>query len=290
MTPVADFGESLGVANDLLARRDYVAAEAAYRNLLALKPEDVELHERLTIALFGQQQIDAAVEHYRSILFLDRSCADPEYDAVYLQGLVRTGACPSPFKRRARFHSLARLLREADNIPGNCAECGCYRGLSSFVICETLRKNDARFKGEGYHIFDSFEGLSDPTIEDEADAALPNADELNAMCQAGNFSASLAQVKRNLESFPDITYHPGWIPLSFRDVPDLRFRFVHLDVDLYDPTLDALEYFMPRLSPGGMIVSDDYSWPGARRAIEEFCAERGTSFSVTPQQQAVIRS
>ena len=45
--------------------------------------------------------------------------------------------------------------------------------------------------------------------------------------------------------------------------------FVHLDVDLYEPTRACLDYFLPRLSPGGFVICDDYgapTFPGAARA------------------------
>ena len=46
---------------------------------------------------------------------------------------------------------------------------------------------------------------------------------------------------------------------------------MHVDVDLYEPTDEVLRYFMPRMSPGGAIVSDDYSWrarPQGRRSAD----------------------
>ena len=46
---------------------------------------------------------------------------------------------------------------------------------------------------------------------------------------------------------------------------ETRYRFVHIDVDIYEPTYACLEYFHPRMVEGGLIVIDDYgfpSWPG----------------------------
>jgi hypothetical protein len=57
--------------------------------------------------------------------------------------------------------------------------------------------------------------------------------------------------------------------------PDRRYSLVHLDVDLYRPTLDCLEYFAPRLMPSGIIVLDDFdspTCPGVRQAMEEYLA------------------
>ena len=212
-----------------------------------------------------------------------------DFDRMYGAAIAATGSLPLPFKRRARFLELVRQLASTRGVAGAIAECGCFRGLSSHLLCQSLAAESPGFDGAGYHIFDSFAGLSDPMAEDAVPADHPNRSVLEHVTQAGAFAATLDTVRRNLARFPGIAYHPGWIPLSFDTLPEQRYRFVHLDVDLYDPTLDCLEYFHPRVAAGGAIVSDDYSWPGARLAIEEFCAARGLSFTVTDFEQAVIR-
>ena len=52
-----------------------------------------------------------------------------------------------------------------------------------------------------------------------------------------------------------------------------KYSFVHIDVDLYQPTLDSHEYFFERLHKGGIIVCDDYGYsqfPGASLAVDKF--------------------
>jgi hypothetical protein len=54
-----------------------------------------------------------------------------------------------------------------------------------------------------------------------------------------------------------------------------------VDVDLFRPTRDALEFFYPRLVPEGTIVVDDYSWrnfPGARAGVDGFVSEHSPRF------------
>jgi O-methyltransferase len=72
-------------------------------------------------------------------------------------------------------------------------------------------------------------------------------------------------------SFVDI--YKGWIPDRFHEVADRRFCFVHIDVDLYQPSLDSIAFFYPRMEPGAIIVLDDYgfeSCPGVTAAIDKF--------------------
>lgn len=70
------------------------------------------------------------------------------------------------------------------------------------------------------------------------------------------------------------------------------FALVHVDVDLYQPTLDSLEFFFPRLLPGGILVCDDYgsgSYPGARTAMDEYFSNQLENIIELPQGQGFVQ-
>jgi O-methyltransferase len=108
-------------------------------------------------------------------------------------------------------------------------------------------------------LFDSFEGLPSPTRGIDKHAA-------------GEFAnTSLEQVRRLLgdNDFIDV----GWIPAGFSGLDNTRIRFAHVDLDMYQSTLDCLEFIYPRMHSTGIMVLDDYgliSCPGVRRAVDEF--------------------
>lgn len=210
---------------------------------------------------------------------------DPKFDALYVEGLFVTGTAPAPLRRRDRFRRLIREFEPTLTLDGHVAECGCFRGLSSFLLCSRMRQHNAQFDGGGYEIYDSFSGLSDPQAED---ALSPDADEIVAgSLKPGHFYCPLELVQRGLATFPGISYGPGWIPDAFpRD--EQVYRFIHVDVDLYHPTKASLEYFWPRLVPAGVMVCDDYNWSGAKRAVDEFAAAVASRIRVTPNNQAVF--
>jgi hypothetical protein len=199
------------------------------------------------------------------------------FDGLYHRGLAVTQTPDSPGRRR-RFFRLVGLVEQCARLEGDIAECGCWRGLSSYLICSTLGNLDAAVSGRGYHIFDSFQGLSQPTSLDGGAGF------------HGQFSAKLDEVRSNLSSFPDMTFHPGWIPASLAGLAERRYRFVHVDVDLFEPTDGAIRYFVPRLVSGGLLVCDDYNWPGARKAIDDYCGEMNITLTTTDANQAVIRA
>jgi len=73
-----------------------------------------------------------------------------------------------------------------------------------------------------------------------------------------------------------VFFHVGYFPDSVPEsVKGQSFAFVHLDADLFEPTMAGLSFFYPRLSIGGLIVVHDFNaWAGARKAVDEFCADK----------------
>lgn len=166
-------------------------------------------------------------------------------------------AFDEPFTHNAsRRLMLIELCRLVEGVPGDTAECGVYKGLGSYLIATS-----GRYQSRPHHAFDSFEGMNQPCGKDGSEWA------------KGDMAVSLDTVKKNLAGCQNITYYPGWIPERFADIDDKSFAFVHLDVDLYQPTLDSLRFFYPRLNAGGILVCDDYGFdycPGATAACDEF--------------------
>ncbi len=150
-------------------------------------------------------------------------------------------------------YSLARSQRALD---AEMAEVGVYQGVSARLI--SLASG-----GEPLHLFDTYAGLPDP-----------NAAEHKRM-RKGHYAASLASVQSFLADRQNVSYYPGLFPDTAEPCADRRFSFVHLDVDLKSSTLACLEFFYPRMVPGGIILSHDYSYlDGVRDAFAEFLAGR----------------
>lgn len=274
---------------------EFAQAETLYRSLITGLSRDpsrrnqrIRAYDHLVDVKYRKRDFPGALRVFQEYLGDCAPACDKTFDQLYTDGLAATLTSPSPLRRRQRFFSLANLLQSLPPLAGLVAECGCCLGLSSYVLCGYLKLADSRFDGRGYRIFDSFAGLSEPREEDAFQETDSQAAMFRSMRKQGSYAATLGEVKRALHRYPGIEYYPGWIPDAFPDEPDARYRFVHVDVDLYQPTRDSLEYFYPRLVPGGMIVCDDYNWPGARKAIEEYCARANARFSPTPYHQAYI--
>ncbi len=175
---------------------------------------------------------------------------------------------------------LQSCLRSLKDVPGDVAECGVREGKSSFFLLEA---DEAE---RDYYLFDSFEGFSDPVAgKDSLKSAIdPNTG-------ARIFDGDFDKVAQSFKGHSNVHLIKGWIPDRFDDVADKTFAFVHVDVDLYQPTLDSFAYFYPRLAPNGILVCDDYGsahYPGARLAMDEYFADKPETPIELPQGQAFI--
>lgn len=185
----------------------------------------------------------------------------------------------NPYSQDRKWN-LREYAKLTNVLEGDLAECGCYVGTSAYFIAQ------ASTHGKLY-LFDSFQGLSSPDVMDRdvEKTVIPWSE------GGGDMSASEATLRHNLSRYESVVAFPGWIPERFKEVADKQFRLVHIDVDLYQPTRDSLEFFYPRLVRNGVIVMDDYGFktcPGATQAAKELAASRGVGILHLASGQGVI--
>lgn len=203
---------------------------------------------------------------------------EPEFQNM--ADAVRGNTCLKP----ESIYTLVHFLKETLWLDGDAMECGVWRGGSAKLLYETICEAAS---GKCLHLFDSFEGMA------ETDTTLDRH-------EAGDFSdTSLQHVKDFVVGPQDetrgsegrVAFHKGWIPQSFAGLEHLNLCFVHIDLDLYQSILDTLAFVYPRLVPRGVIIFDDYgfaSCAGARKAVDEFFADKSETPFVLGTAQAVV--
>jgi O-methyltransferase len=140
-------------------------------------------------------------------------------------------------------------------LEGEVWECGTYHGYSAKAFAEAIVESGTTHT---LRCFDTFCGRPTATWQDEP-------------CSGTRFEdTSRARVEARLAAFPFVRLHEGEIPATFAGLDDAQIAFAYVDLDLYAPTAAALEFILPRLVLGGVVIVDDYqtkAWPGVTRAI-----------------------
>lgn len=162
------------------------------------------------------------------------------------------------YTRYATF-ALALQRITQDSIQGSFAEVGVYRGdLSKFLHGIAPERT--------YYLFDTFEGFPQQDLEP-------------GVVEDTRFrDTSVQTVLKNIGNTKNIVVKQGYVPDTFHGLESECFSFVLLDVDLHNPTVASLEFFYPRLSPGGYMAVHDYNSPesnwACKRAVDAFMKDK----------------
>ena len=148
------------------------------------------------------------------------------------------------------------IAKSQSNLYGDMAEVGVYQGGSAKLICEVKKEKTL-------HLFDTFEGLPQVTKEDTHFGI--------EYWNTGEFkNTSIENVQKYLAKYKNVKFYKGKFPETSEPIEKIQFSFVHLDVDLYQSTLDCLQFFFPRMVKGGIIMTHDFHTSGVRKAFEEY--------------------
>lgn len=181
---------------------------------------------------------------------------------------------------------LPRMQVEND-IEGQFAELGVFQGGSARMIYMSTHGRVP------IHLFDTFEGIPEAQLTDQDYHIRSNPlDEANpqGMMGAGAFSSPIEQVAGLFSGCDNVFIYKGMFPETSEPVKDVTFSFVHIDMDIYVPVLKALKFFYTRLSPGGIMVVDDYGHlNGATKAVDEFAEEKQLHVANTAFMQCALR-
>ncbi len=149
-----------------------------------------------------------------------------------------------------RCYELWTLVREAKKVPGALLEVGAWRGGTAAIICTAARSCGI---SDPFYVCDTFTGVVKTGARD-------------SVYKGGEHSDTSKEAVRKL--LDDLgcegaTLLKGVFPEETgKTVTADRFRFCHIDVDVYDSAKDATEFLWPKLSRGGVIVYDDYGFDG----------------------------
>ncbi|MCA9105069.1 MAG: class I SAM-dependent methyltransferase [Planctomycetales bacterium] len=170
----------------------------------------------------------------------------------------------------------------SQGIPGDLVECGVWRGGSSMASALTLIEQGDM--GRELWLYDTFEGMSEPTEDDRdflgqsaaAQLELQDPNDPKSVWCVSQLDEVRGNMRRTGYPADQVHFVVGKVEETIpAQVPE-TIALLRLDTDWYESTRHELEHLMPRLSPGGVLIIDDYGhWQGCRRAVDEYLSEHG---------------
>lgn len=243
----------------LLSRRHMPLLNGAFaRRKLALFPERPE-HQ------YGPRVYGASFAKLRSPL------DDPEFvrDADEVLGHRRTKLYYDRLHVLYQaFHEVARTFPEGEL---RVLEGGAFRGGTSFFLAR-VGERIAPGRTNVWAV-DTFEGHTEEDMGGVREGA-----QTTAANRGKPFDARFEEVEEYLAGFPGVTVVQGRIQEVVDQLPSSPVHLMHLDMNVYKPTLFGLELARDHLAPGGIVILDDYgnvNCPGVAKAVEETLQQAG---------------
>ncbi|HTW70312.1 MAG TPA: TylF/MycF/NovP-related O-methyltransferase [Acetobacteraceae bacterium] len=183
-------------------------------------------------------------------------------------------ARPTPTERSIawRTHTLCWAADSVASLPGDFVECGSYRGFSAEVLMHFM----SGLPNRRFWLYDLF----DPTGGPGEGSRLPE-----------HGPALADQVRARFRALDNVIVTQGKVPdVLAQGAPD-RIAFLHIDMNNAEAEHGALEVLFHRVSPGGLVIFDDYGWTGYRAQkdmADTFMQAHGLSVLELPTGQGLV--
>ena len=161
------------------------------------------------------------------------------------------------------YYDLAQKAVEL-NIPGDLVECGVWNGGSAALMAKAMDEKDAQMD---VWLFDSFEGVPEPTEEDD--------DIARKYFYPGWLKGTAENVRKIFDKLhldkERLHIIEGWFESTLPNAGMEKISILHIDADWYESVKFCLEELYEKISPGGFVILNDFDhWIGCNKAVIEF--------------------
>jgi O-methyltransferase len=180
-----------------------------------------------------------------------------------------------------RIHVILWAAEQALHYPGDFVECGVNTGIFSLSVCKYL---DFGKLPRQFYLFDTFSGIPESQMsETERPKRLKENRDFYRDC--------FDRAQENFAPWSNTRLIRGLVPDTLATVNIQQVAYLSIDMNIAKPEREALEYFWPKLVPGGVVVLDDYGWINyaeQKATIDEFARIKGLNICTLPTGQGII--
>jgi hypothetical protein len=180
-----------------------------------------------------------------------------------------------------RVHVALWAAMHGAQLGGDFVECGVNTGMMSVPICDYL---DFGRLDKKFWLFDTYEGI--PVEQMSAEERGMGREKLNEV-----YPDCYERAKANFSRWPNAVLVRGRVPDTLNDVPIERVSYLSIDMNIVEPEIAAITHFWPKLSPGAVVLLDDYGWNAHQLqadAMDEFAQSVGVPILSLPTAQAIM--
>ena len=260
--------------------------QASDSRIAGLELEVEELKTKMSSANCGEAAQEADVYNQDGLRTIHNHdfIGDPDFARAYARGVTAVGA---DYQWHWRVHVGVWAAECAIAVEGDFVECGVNRGFLSSAIMNRLDWNS---RNRTFYLLDTFYGV-DLRYLSETDRTLGVEERAQRELDSGFYATSSEEVRANFSEWPNATIIEGPIPETLPQVNSKAIAFLHLDLNCSMPEIAALSVFWDRLSPGAIVLMDDYAYKGyesQKMGIDGFARVRSIPVLSLPTGQGLI--
>lgn len=184
------------------------------------------------------------------------------------------------FSMQWRTYIVCTLAEQVKNLPGDFVECGVNTGAYARALIDYIDFNST---GKIFYLFDTYEGLIEEQITEKE---LTNG--------IGNYLNTYTNVYEQVCT----TFKPfntkiirGMVPDTLPECTSKEICYLSIDMNVSAPEIAALNFFWDKMVSHGVIILDDYGFPGheeQKSAFDKFVNEKKVPLLYIPTGQAII--
>jgi hypothetical protein len=205
---------------------------------------------------------------------------DGAFEAAYARGVQAA----ADYRWQWRVHIGLWAASAAAKLDGDFVECGVNRGFLSSAIMQFL---DWDTLGKTYYLLDTFEGLDYRQLADGDEKSRRRNE---AHLADGMYVRGADEVRKNFSQWHNVRVVEGSVPDTLREIVSREVAFLHLDMNSAPPEVAAFNTLWERLSPGAIVLLDDYAYAGyepQKLAMDVAAAAKGIRIASLPTGQGL---
>jgi hypothetical protein len=209
---------------------------------------------------------------------------DPHFISAYEGAKSRTKgqeAYQGPWRVHIAMWAAQTALSRSS---GDFIECGVWRGFVSCAAMIFVNWN-SNHGNRTFFLVDSFQGLSSEYMTEEER-------KVGTHFRYGKrYENMLAAANETMQPFENVQIIKGWVPDILKSIPTKEVAYLHLDLNSAIPEAEALKFFWPKMTQGGVILFDDHSFHGYRPqkiALDDAAESLGVKIASLPTGQGLL--
>lgn len=225
------------------------------------------------------------------LLTLDKSAgflSEPAFRKAYdsVRGSHQYDQYASPHTIAWRLHTLTWAAKSGVALEGDFVECGTFKGDMAWVITQLA---DLEAADKQFYLYDTFDGFAEKYSSN--DDFPENPDFIAYANQFYRDPSLYPYVCERFAKQPRVKVIKGIVPDVLLQESPKKIAFLHIDLNSPAAEIGALELLFERMSPGAILIFDDYGWKQfykQKEAEDLFMAKLGYQILELPTGQGLV--